>query len=571
MVSMEQSATSWLLWPESRVHGRACLFLALCGLQAPIACRQVGNLPALQIDSVAPGTAYTNRDTPVTIVGSNFFALVRGAPDKAGRADTGFTVHLGPHALAEVSYGDPHTLHAEVLAGLPAGDYDLWVTSPAGLRARWSESFLIVEPNTGGTSGNTAPIADFTISAYAAGPGQDLIFDASPTWDREDPPSSLSFFWDFDGDGNRDLAGELVTHSFLSTGRHDVTLWAVDPGGLSGSKRGFVVVDNPTDIIWVANESELAAALITPGPKVIALQPGATIHLSAPMEEDADDTIVVGHPDAVIDGSGTSADVDCLRLDGDRNQILYLHVRNCSDDGIMVSGDFNTIAACTAEGVFDDGFQVHGTSNVLGPGNLAYGSGRAGFKVRGVDALVFGNVARFNGGVGVHAPTSSRPVAAPIIALNYLFANDDGGVRVSGASGSTDPTDASIWNNTIAQSAGPGIELELLGNSSHEVKNNLLTANDEGVSVEGGDVYLDYNAYFGNQVADCSGCSVGLNAFFDDPLYVDEPAGDLRLRPGSPYIDAGLDRGFDLNGPTSSGLFFGTAPDIGAYQLPQSP
>jgi CSLREA domain-containing protein len=107
------------------------------------------------------------------------------------------------------------------------------------------------------------------------------------------------------------------------------------------------------------------------------------------------------------------------------------------------------------------------------------------------------------------------------------------------------------------------------------VQNNVFVSmgtTDNGITYDAGSTFmpLDHNDFFGfaaNRA--CDGCMglMGPNTLSVDPMFVSPAGGDLRLQPGSPVIDKGIDTLLDVNG-AAAGLYNGSAPDMGAFESP---
>lgn len=183
--------------------------------------------------------------------------------------------------------------------------------------------------------------------------------------------------------------------------------------------------------------------------------------------------------------------------------------------------------------------------------------------------------------------------ASPAITNNVIRGNNGGGIYCRSSS----PT---IANNTItanlAFASGGGIDCP----SSTTIVDTIVAFNSSGIYVTAtGTPTLRFNDVFGNAAYDYSGITdpTGTSGNVSaDPLFfrnagpgldgqwgtVDDDYGDLRLRGGSPCIDAGENAGVpagivtDLDGrprfvdePGVPDTGSGTAPivDIGAYEF----
>ena len=81
---------------------------------------------------------------------------------------------------------------------------------------------------------NAPPVPDFTFTPSQPKIGEEVEFNASGTVDP-DGDDLISFQWDFNGDGNIDLTGSVVTYVFTTGGTKQVTLNVTDSDGGQGS------------------------------------------------------------------------------------------------------------------------------------------------------------------------------------------------------------------------------------------------------------------------------------------------------------------------------------------------
>lgn len=137
------------------------------------------------------------------------------------------------------------------------------------------------------------------------------------------------------------------------------------------------------------------------------------------------------------------------------------------------------------------------------------------------------------------------------------------GIFVDGAK----PHIFAIQNNTIAGNLANGIYLQQ-GLGGGDVRNNLVVGNAAIGFKNFADLPNDYNDLFGNGASGNANYDngplrehPGLHTLGVDPLFANALAGDLRLRAGSPCIDAG-DPDPRYNDPD------GTRNDMGAYGGP---
>jgi len=210
--------------------------------------------------------------------------------------------------------------------------------------------------------------------------------------------------------------------------------------------------------------------------------------------------------------------------------------------------------------------------------------------VRIADCSVVGNSASFHGagngffsagGIysGAAYGTASLEIVRSTFASNSAANSDGGGIySAAGASASASllVSDSGLSGNSAGGSGGAIFNLSVFGGTANVlVVNCTLTGNSatEGGAYGGAAGTLHNSIRFGNyHSALCEDCDspgrlVGDN-WFGDPLFVDLAANNLRLRSGSPCINAGNNAYVfgttDLDGnPRIAG---GTV-DIGAYEF----
>jgi len=121
-----------------------------------------------------------------------------------------------------------------------------------------------------------------------------------------------------------------------------------------------------------------------------------------------------------------------------------------------------------------------------------------------------------------------------------------------------------LRNNVIAENVGPGI---VCAQASPLVVNNVLVANAGGgmtCEYPGTAPIIKYNVFWNNHLADVQGCKLGDGNRYEEPGFLNAPAGNYRLAPTSPLIDAGDPQAqwMDRDGSRS---------DIGVYGGPLPP
>jgi uncharacterized protein (TIGR02145 family) len=94
-------------------------------------------------------------------------------------------------------------------------------------------------------SANQPPTALFTVSPATGDTSTVFQFDASASYDGEDPPGDLQVQWDWNHDGIWDTPYSTLKqegHKFLQSGSHTVAMQVKDSGGLTDTVSHVVIV-----------------------------------------------------------------------------------------------------------------------------------------------------------------------------------------------------------------------------------------------------------------------------------------------------------------------------------------
>jgi PKD repeat protein len=431
-----------------------------------------------------------------------------------------------------------------------------------------------IDAEATGCDDNRPPMARFVVDPGAGSVDQPFSFDGSDTRDPEDPIGTLSFSWDFDGDGVFELlrtSDPRATWTFAAEGTHRITLRVEDPRGLAAEYTAYaivspreqmIVVTSTTDVAAEDGETTLREAIVQAnsqvGPNTIVFAGPMTIALttgSLPVITDADTTIA-GRPGVQIRGTAASTDF-CLEANTDRATFLWFDIGECPEDGIEMHGTSHWIGYVRSHDNGDDGVDFSsGSGNRIGPQVEVWNNNDAGFELEGEMLLVEqsrasanGRGVRFSGGI---------PALGTTLLRNTIIGNDNAGVTIAPA-----VDRISIWQNTIYGNGGDGLHFDApamgaTAGSEHDVRNNVFAGNGgSAIQTAGGFASLSSNAFFDNAFGTCEGCDESPNGIESDPALVDPGSGDFRLMPGSPCIDAGEDLGLG---------YLGEAPDLGAFE-----
>lgn len=125
-----------------------------------------------------------------------------------------------------------------------------------------------------------------------------------------------------------------------------------------------------------------------------------------------------------------------------------------------------------------------------------------------------------------------------------------------------------VVNNTVAANGGDGVHCARSAEGM-ALTNNLVTGNEGHGLLCTTAPYpqVSYNDVWSNLAGGYAGCFTGTADISADPLLIDAPGGDLRLRFGSPCIDAGTDSGAPATDIEGIARPQGDRFDIGAHEF----
>jgi len=429
-------------------------------------------------------------------------------------------------------------------------------------------------PDAGAQSTNTPPLGCLRVSPASVPAGGVIVLDATCSRDEEDPAPALSLRFHLGGDAGLPTSfGPLqrVAQTFSTLGVFTVTAEVRDDGGLSGyasrvvvitaGGASEVVVTTPDDETLPNGTTSLREAItaVNAGavPRTIRFDGGMTVLLNTSLPAlTVAGTQLVGGDGVTINFKNNSG---CLSLNNSNQTVVGLELLDCSSFPLSVSGlgahIADTIVRPGLNGSTSQGVRVLGDDVVFGPGNEVVGfSSGTGVNVSGQTARLIGS--RISGNA---TGVSANAFADGIQVYGCVFtANTSRALYLTGGQ-----TPGPVVVHNTFHGNRYGVESNT---GPTTLVNNLFTSNTDWAVWGGSYAAREPNGYFANG-GNYNLTSSDAGMIEGDPRFFDAGALDLRLRPGSVMIDRGVDAGFDTNG-AGPGLFFGAAPDLGAFESP---
>ena len=288
----------------------------------------------------------------------------------------------------------------------------------------------------------------------------------------------------------------------------------------------------------------------------------------------------------IVDGLTLKSGGKQVQASGDRVVVRNNRFVDSGSDAMSFERTGGTVSGNTFLNTHDDCIDADGPLDVLIENNVCIGPSDDGIEVRnftytGDPTLTF--VIRNNTIVSAHEdgiqiidyPATSNRVFR--LERNEIRNNADVGLGIMGDgntvedySGYSMPERVYVLNNTFE-----GNKYGITGGDNLIALNNIFTSAGALAlkNVDGGSV-VQYSLFHGNVAKLQSANVIATNDVDADPLYVDQANGNLRLRSGSPAIDAGTASYTHLSQPVLAyppGSYAGPAPDLGAYETVSPP
>lgn len=423
---------------------------------------------------------------------------------------------------------------------------------------------------------NTAPVACLSVAPQAAVAGSAVALSAACSTDVEEAPSSLQARFDVDGDGVFDTTfGPLeVTHVYAAPGTFLATAEVRDSAGASSYvSRSVFATSAAQDVVvtTAADENDNGATPAAPGGTGLSLREaidyanvhaGSVIRFASPMtltatqlpRLTASDVAIIGSAGTVVDFGNSNGATACLILEGDRQRVHALALRNCAGPPLELRGTSSQVAYCDLTGTKP--VVWGGSANLLGPGNDLHDFTTEAVRLVDGTHVVDGNRVHHSAqGIRVQPTTGG----AMILQRNVVYANAGSGIVVDNGAAGPLLRHNTLYANGLDGVSAPQLSAPLL------LRNNILSGNGRyGVDAASFSASSP-NVFYDNAAASLS--SIPDAPIAADPLFVNAASFDLRIRAESPAVNQGADLGIDVNGP-GAGNFNGAAPDVGAHETP---
>ncbi|HET7540915.1 MAG TPA: right-handed parallel beta-helix repeat-containing protein [Polyangiaceae bacterium] len=281
-----------------------------------------------------------------------------------------------------------------------------------------------------------------------------------------------------------------------------------------------------------------------------------TIGLKAPLPVVQETLDIKGSVE--LDATANTQTSACLSVASSDVHLEALEIHHCQGEPVRFSSSTSTGNELKNSYIHDNKKAVV----VYGDGALVSGclitfSAAAGLDIYGSNAQLQANdvAASLGTNYSIHDGANGASLLA-----NVSIGGGDG-IGLGAITGIT------IWHSTIVDSVYAGLNV---GTATQvDARNNIFIGADT-YGVRGADsafTKLDHNLYFNNTSGNRNSGSLDATSVIGDPLFNDPTNFDYSLKVGSPAINKGADLGVDRNG-SSSGLYNGSAPDIGWSEAP---